>query len=61
MLTAQIARIARQLAAAGIEGARGEAWLLLAAATGQPRGALMAGALDRLTPVGLQAVLRSAR
>jgi len=58
MLTAQITEVARQLAAAGIEGARGEAWLLLAAATGQPRGALMAGALERLTPE--QAVLLEA-
>jgi release factor glutamine methyltransferase len=50
MLTAQIARVTRHLAAAGIEGSRAEAWLLLAAATGRPRGALMAGALERLTP-----------
>jgi release factor glutamine methyltransferase len=44
------ARIAEQLSAAGIEDARGEAWLLLAAATGRARAALMAGSLERLSP-----------
>ena len=44
-----IAPLAAQLAAAGIEGARAEAWLLLAAATGRPRAALMAGAAEILT------------
>jgi release factor glutamine methyltransferase len=37
------AQITARLAAAGIEGARSEAWLLLAAATGVERAALMAG------------------
>jgi len=35
--------VAGRLAAAGIDAARGEAWLLLGAATGQSRAALMAG------------------
>jgi release factor glutamine methyltransferase len=39
---ALIDRIARRLAAAGIAGARAEAWLLLAAATGRARAELMA-------------------
>jgi release factor glutamine methyltransferase len=43
------ARIAARLAAAGIEGARSEAWLLLAATTGVERAALMAGQRDRLS------------
>jgi release factor glutamine methyltransferase len=38
------AEIAARLAAAGIEGARSEAWLLLAAVTGRERAALMTGA-----------------
>ena len=38
-----VAQIAARLAAVGIEGARSEAWLLLAAATGRERAALMAG------------------
>ena len=37
-----VAQIAARLAAVGIEGARAEAWLLLAAATGRERAALMA-------------------
>jgi release factor glutamine methyltransferase len=44
-----IAQLAARLAAAGIEAARTEAWLLLAAASGHPRAALMAGALESLT------------
>jgi release factor glutamine methyltransferase len=44
-----IARLAAQLAAAGIEDARAEAWLLLAAATGRPRAALMAGVAETLS------------
>jgi release factor glutamine methyltransferase len=39
-----VARIAARLAAAGIEDARAEAWLLLATATGRKRAELMAGA-----------------
>jgi len=38
-----IIQLAGRLAAAGIDAARGEAWLLLGAATGQSRAALMAG------------------
>jgi release factor glutamine methyltransferase len=38
------AEMAVRLAAAGIEGARSEAWLLLAAVTGRERAALMTGA-----------------
>ena len=44
-----VARIAERLAAAGVDTARGDAWLLLAAVTGCPRARLMAGGLDRLT------------
>jgi release factor glutamine methyltransferase len=44
-----LAQIAVNLAAAGIENARAEAWLLLAAATGRERVALIAGALETLT------------
>ena len=43
-----VARIAARLAAAGVENARCEAWLLLAAATGRERAALMAGAPETL-------------
>jgi release factor glutamine methyltransferase len=43
------AQVAARLAAAGIEEARSEAWLLLAAATGRERAALMAGGSDRLS------------
>jgi release factor glutamine methyltransferase len=43
-----VAHIAVRLAAAGIENARSEAWLLLAAATGRARAALMAGASGTL-------------
>ena len=38
-----VAQVAARLAAAGIEDARSEAWLLLAAASGRARAALMAG------------------
>jgi release factor glutamine methyltransferase len=38
-----VASVAARLATAGIEDARSEAWLLLAAASGRPRAALMAG------------------
>jgi release factor glutamine methyltransferase len=44
-----VAEIAASLAAAGIENARAEAWLLLAAATGRERVALIAGAPEPLT------------
>jgi release factor glutamine methyltransferase len=56
-----IVRLTARLAAAGIEAARSEAWLLLAAATGLERPALMAGALERLTPeqeIRLEAMAR---
>jgi release factor glutamine methyltransferase len=42
--------LAEGLAAAGIENARSEAWLLLSAATGRSRAELVAGALDGLSP-----------
>jgi release factor glutamine methyltransferase len=44
-----IAQLTERLAAAGIEDARREAWLLLAAATGRERASLMAGAGAPLT------------
>jgi release factor glutamine methyltransferase len=44
-----VAHIAARLAAVGIEGTRSEAWLLLAAATGRERAALMAGGRDTLS------------
>jgi release factor glutamine methyltransferase len=44
-----VAQIAARLAAVGIEGTRSEAWLLLAAATGRERAALMAGGGDTLS------------
>jgi release factor glutamine methyltransferase len=45
-----VARVAARLAAAGIDGARFEAWLLLAAAAGRARAELMAGAAATLEP-----------
>ena len=45
-----VAQIAARLGAAGIEEPRSEAWLLLAAATGRGRAALMAGAPATLDP-----------
>jgi release factor glutamine methyltransferase len=45
-----VARVAARLAAAGIENARFESWLLLAAATGRARAELMAGAAATLEP-----------
>lgn len=45
-----VAELAAKLTAAGIEGARSEAWLLLSAATGRSRAALVAGAIDALSP-----------
>ncbi len=49
MIAGRIANLAARLRTAGIEAARSEAWLLMAAATGRPRGALMAGALEGLS------------
>jgi release factor glutamine methyltransferase len=46
----RVVALGAQLAAAGIENARGEAWLLLAAATGRDRAELMAGAGAALSP-----------
>jgi release factor glutamine methyltransferase len=46
----RIADLADRLAAAGIEGARSEAWLLLSAATGRTRAELVAGVVDGLSP-----------
>jgi release factor glutamine methyltransferase len=46
----RVVDLAAQLEAAGIEDPRSEAWLLLAAATGCSRAALMAGAIDSLSP-----------
>jgi len=45
----RIAELTGRLAAAGVEGARGEAWLLLERASGCPRASLMAGAVERLS------------
>jgi release factor glutamine methyltransferase len=44
------AELAEKLAAAGIEDARSEAWLLLSAATGRSRADLIAGAPRALSP-----------
>ncbi|HEX6111411.1 MAG TPA: hypothetical protein VFZ10_03825, partial [Geminicoccaceae bacterium] len=58
----RIARISERLAAAGVEGARGEAWLLFAAAIGAERPALMAGAgvtrLNSEQEAALEALVR---
>ena len=48
MVRELISRLAARLAKAGIEDARAEAWLLVAAATGRERAALVAGADDAL-------------
>jgi release factor glutamine methyltransferase len=45
-----VAQVTARLAAAGVENARSEAWLLLAAATGRARAALIAGAPATLNP-----------
>jgi len=50
MLRDLIAGMAARLAEAGIEDVRAEAWLLLAAATGRERAALMAGVGGDLDP-----------
>jgi release factor glutamine methyltransferase len=49
MVTSRLVELTESLAAAGIEAARSEAWLLLAAASGRSRTSLMAGGLDGLT------------
>jgi len=46
----RVADLAARLEAAGIEAARSEAWLLLAAATGRSRAELIAGAALALSP-----------
>ena len=46
-----VARVAGRLAAAGIETARGDAWLLLAAATGRERASLMAAGAQAIAAV----------
>jgi release factor glutamine methyltransferase len=60
-LRERMAEVAGRLAAAGVENARGEAWLLLAAATGVERAALLAGALPTLSAAhgaALEALVR---
>ena len=60
-LADMVARIAARLAAAGIEDARAEAWLLLATATGRHRAELMAGAaatLDAAQAARLEELVR---
>jgi release factor glutamine methyltransferase len=60
-LRARIAEIAERLAAAGVENARGEASLLVAAATGLERASLAAGAVPTLSAeqeAGLEALVR---
>lgn len=47
----RVVELAARLAAAGIEDARSEAWLLLAIATGRSRAELVAGAQAPLDPV----------
>jgi release factor glutamine methyltransferase len=49
-LRQRIVELAAELAAAGIEGARSEAWLLLSAATGRTRADLVAGPALALSP-----------
>ena len=49
-LRRRLVDLAAKLAAAGIEAARGEAWLLLSAATGRSRAELIAGAIESLGP-----------
>jgi release factor glutamine methyltransferase len=44
-----VAQVAARLAAVGIESARSEAWMLLAAATGRGRAALVAGAPETVS------------
>jgi len=48
-LRQKIAELAADLAAAGVEDARRDAWLLLAAATGRSRADLVAGSEDALS------------
>ena len=57
----RVSRIAARLAAAGVENPRGEAWLLLAAASGVERATLLAGAVPTLTDeqdAALEALVR---
>ena len=57
----RVGRIAGRLAAAGVENPRGEAWLLLAAASGVQRATLMAGAAATLSAeqqASLEALVR---
>jgi release factor glutamine methyltransferase len=49
MVATRLVELAQRLAEAGIDAARSEAWLLLAAATGRERAGLMAGDLEELT------------
>ena len=56
-----VAGVAGRLAAAGIETARGDAWLLLAAATGRERASLMAAGADEIAATersGLEELVR---
>jgi release factor glutamine methyltransferase len=60
-LRERMAEFAARLAAAGIENARSEAWLLLTAATGAERAALLAGAVPTLSTAqaaALEAMMR---
>jgi release factor glutamine methyltransferase len=60
-LRERVAEIAERLAAAGVENARGEAWLLLAAETGLERATLAAGAAPALSAeqeAALEALVR---
>jgi release factor glutamine methyltransferase len=60
-LRARMAELAARLAAADVENARSEAWLLLATATGAERTALLAGAVPTLSPAqesALEAMVR---
>lgn len=57
----RVARIAGRLAVAGVDNPRGEAWLLLAAASGAERATLLAGAAATLSPeqqASLEALVR---
>jgi release factor glutamine methyltransferase len=60
-LRERVARIAGRLALAGVENPRGEAWLLLAAASGVERATLLAGAATTLSAeqnAALEALVR---
>jgi release factor glutamine methyltransferase len=49
-LRRRVIDLTEQLATAGIESARSDAWLLLCAATGKNRAELVAGTIDGLSP-----------